>query len=70
MGSQLAGLPMFFGGYPITPASSILHYLSGLKEYGVTTFQAKTRLRPSPRPSVAPMRASWASPPPPAPALR
>jgi 2-oxoglutarate ferredoxin oxidoreductase subunit alpha len=44
MGSQLAGLPMFFGGYPITPASSILHYLSGLKEYGVTTFQAEDEI--------------------------
>ena len=26
-GAQLAGLPMFFGGYPITPASAILHHL-------------------------------------------
>jgi 2-oxoglutarate ferredoxin oxidoreductase subunit alpha len=43
-GAQLAGLPMFFGGYPITPASSILHYLSGLKEYGVTTFQAEDEI--------------------------
>jgi 2-oxoglutarate ferredoxin oxidoreductase subunit alpha len=25
--------PMFFGGYPITPASAILHHLSRLKEY-------------------------------------
>ncbi len=33
-GAQLAGLPMFFGGYPITPASAILHHLSRLKEYG------------------------------------
>jgi len=31
-GTQLAGLPMFFGGYPITPASAILHHLSRLKE--------------------------------------
>jgi 2-oxoglutarate ferredoxin oxidoreductase subunit alpha len=43
-GAQLAELPMFFGGYPITPASSILHYLSGLKEYGVTTFQAEDEI--------------------------
>jgi 2-oxoglutarate ferredoxin oxidoreductase subunit alpha len=43
-GAQLAGLKMFFGGYPITPASSILHYLSGLKEYGVTTFQAEDEI--------------------------
>ncbi|MEQ1725926.1 MAG: 2-oxoacid:acceptor oxidoreductase subunit alpha [Sphingopyxis sp.] len=43
-GAQLANLPMFFGGYPITPASSILHYLSGLKEYGITTFQAEDEI--------------------------
>src|SRR6185312_1813401 len=30
-GTQLAGLKMFFGGYPITPASAILHHLSRLK---------------------------------------
>ncbi len=43
-GAQLADLPMFFGGYPITPASAILHYLSRLKEYGVTTFQAEDEI--------------------------
>ncbi|WP_296678963.1 2-oxoacid:acceptor oxidoreductase subunit alpha [Novosphingobium sp.] len=43
-GAQLADLPMFFGGYPITPASSILHYLVGLKEFGVTTFQAEDEI--------------------------
>ena len=43
-GAQLASVKMFFGGYPITPASSILHYLSGLKEYGVTTFQAEDEI--------------------------
>ena len=43
-GAQLAGLPMFFGGYPITPASAILHHLSRLKEYGVTTFQAEDEI--------------------------
>ncbi len=43
-GAQLAGLKMFFGGYPITPASSILHYLVGLKEFGVTTFQAEDEI--------------------------
>ena len=43
-GAQLAHLPMFFGGYPITPASSILHYLVGLKEFGVTTFQAEDEI--------------------------
>ncbi|MGZ8360263.1 MAG: 2-oxoacid:acceptor oxidoreductase subunit alpha, partial [Allosphingosinicella sp.] len=43
-GASLAGLPMFFGGYPITPASAILHHLSRLKEYGVTTFQAEDEI--------------------------
>ncbi len=44
VGTQLTGLKMFFGGYPITPASSILHYLAGMKEYGVTTFQAEDEI--------------------------
>ena len=43
-GTQLAGVPMFFGGYPITPASAILHHLSRLKEFGVTTFQAEDEI--------------------------
>jgi 2-oxoglutarate/2-oxoacid ferredoxin oxidoreductase subunit alpha len=43
-GAQLASLPMFFGGYPITPASAILHTLSRYKEYGVTTFQAEDEI--------------------------
>ena len=43
-GTQLAEVPMFFGGYPITPASAILHHLSRLKEFGVTTFQAEDEI--------------------------
>lgn len=43
-GAQLASLPMFFGGYPITPASAILHALARYKEYGVTTFQAEDEI--------------------------
>lgn len=43
-GAQLAGLPLFFGGYPITPASAILHNLTRLKEFGVTTFQAEDEI--------------------------
>jgi 2-oxoglutarate ferredoxin oxidoreductase subunit alpha len=43
-GAQLASVPMFFGGYPITPASAILHHLSRLKEFGVTTFQAEDEI--------------------------
>src|SRR6476660_270880 len=43
-GCQLARLKMFFGGYPITPASALLHHLSRLKEYGITTFQAEDEI--------------------------
>jgi 2-oxoglutarate/2-oxoacid ferredoxin oxidoreductase subunit alpha len=43
-GSELAGLPLFLGSYPITPASSILHHLAKLKEYDVTTFQAEDEI--------------------------
>ena len=43
-GSQLADLKLMFGSYPITPASSILHLLSRLKEFGVVTFQAEDEI--------------------------
>jgi len=43
-GAQLAHLPLFFGGYPITPASAILHHLVRLKEFNVTTFQAEDEI--------------------------
>ncbi|MFZ9394794.1 MAG: 2-oxoacid:acceptor oxidoreductase subunit alpha [Erythrobacter sp.] len=43
-GARLLRLPMFFGGYPITPASSILHHLARLKEFNVTTFQAEDEI--------------------------
>ncbi|MEP5938844.1 MAG: 2-oxoacid:acceptor oxidoreductase subunit alpha [Erythrobacter sp.] len=43
-GAQLAELPMFFGGYPITPASAILHHLARLKQFNVTTFQAEDEI--------------------------
>src|SRR6188472_4387688 len=43
-GCQLAGLKMFFGGYPITPASPLLHHLARLKEFGITTFQAEDEI--------------------------
>src|SRR5687768_17524291 len=43
-GAQLAHLPLFFGGYPITPASAILHHLARLKEFNVTTFQAEDEI--------------------------
>ena len=43
-GARLAGLPLLFTGYPITPASALLHLLAPLKDYGVTTFQAEDEI--------------------------
>jgi len=43
-GCQLAGLRMIFCSYPITPASSVLHTLSSLGPFGVTTFQAEDEI--------------------------
>ncbi len=43
-GGRLSGLPVMFGSYPITPASSVLHNLAKLKHFGVTTFQAEDEI--------------------------
>ena len=42
--SELAGVPLFLGSYPITPATDILHELSALKHFNVTTFQAEDEI--------------------------
>jgi 2-oxoglutarate ferredoxin oxidoreductase subunit alpha len=42
--SELDGVPLFLGSYPITPATDILHELSALKHYNVTTFQAEDEI--------------------------
>jgi 2-oxoglutarate/2-oxoacid ferredoxin oxidoreductase subunit alpha len=42
--SQLTGLPLFLGSYPITPASDILHELAKHKRFGVRTFQAEDEI--------------------------
>jgi 2-oxoglutarate ferredoxin oxidoreductase subunit alpha len=42
--SQQAGVKLFLGSYPITPASDILHELSMYKDFGVTTFQAEDEI--------------------------
>ena len=39
-----AGLQLFLGSYPITPASDILHELSQYKNFGVLTFQAEDEI--------------------------
>jgi 2-oxoglutarate/2-oxoacid ferredoxin oxidoreductase subunit alpha len=43
-GSELSGLPLFLGSYPITPASDILHELAKQKRFGVRTFQAEDEI--------------------------
>jgi 2-oxoglutarate ferredoxin oxidoreductase subunit alpha len=42
--SKLSGRPLFYGSYPITPASDILHELSRHKGFGVKTFQAEDEI--------------------------
>jgi 2-oxoglutarate/2-oxoacid ferredoxin oxidoreductase subunit alpha len=42
--SELSGAPLFLGSYPITPATDILHELSALKHFNVTTFQAEDEI--------------------------
>jgi 2-oxoglutarate/2-oxoacid ferredoxin oxidoreductase subunit alpha len=42
--SQKSGLPLFYGSYPITPASDILHGLAKRKNFGVKTFQAEDEI--------------------------
>ncbi len=42
--SSKAGLPLFLGSYPITPASDILHELAQYKNFGVFTFQAEDEI--------------------------
>ena len=43
-GAELAGLKLFLGSYPITPASTLLHLLARLKHFGVVTFQAEDEM--------------------------
>ena len=43
-GAQKAKLDLFYGSYPITPASDILHELSRHKNFGVITFQAEDEI--------------------------
>ena len=39
-----AKLPLFYGSYPITPASDVLHELARYKNFGVRTFQAEDEI--------------------------
>jgi 2-oxoglutarate ferredoxin oxidoreductase subunit alpha len=42
--AKAADRDLFYGSYPITPASDILHQLSGYKSFGVRTFQAEDEI--------------------------
>lgn len=42
--AEKAGMKLFLGSYPITPATDILHELSKRKELGVTTVQAEDEI--------------------------
>ena len=44
VGAELAGKKLFYAGYPITPASSILHSLAKYKNFGTMTFQAEDEI--------------------------
>ncbi len=43
-GAELAGLDLFLGSYPITPATTILETLAAYKNYGVTTVQMEDEI--------------------------
>jgi 2-oxoglutarate ferredoxin oxidoreductase subunit alpha len=42
--SEKAGIPLFLGSYPITPATGILEELAARKDLGVKTFQAEDEI--------------------------
>jgi 2-oxoglutarate/2-oxoacid ferredoxin oxidoreductase subunit alpha len=44
VGAELAGKKLFYAGYPITPASTILHTLAKYKNFGAITFQAEDEI--------------------------
>src|SRR6266571_3104073 len=47
-GMRAAGIEkLVFAGYPITPASALLHTLANLRAYGVVTFQAEDEIAAS-----------------------
>ncbi len=42
--AHCSGMNLFYGGYPITPASDILHELAKHKNFGIKTFQAEDEI--------------------------
>ena len=59
---------LFYGTYPITPASDILHELTKYKHFGVRTFQAEDEIAAVCASIGAAFGGRWASPPAAAPA--
>ncbi len=43
-GARQAQLPLYLAGYPITPASDVLHDVSAYKNFGVISFQAEDEI--------------------------
>ena len=43
-GAKLADLRMVLASYPITPASTLLHILAGMKQFDIVTFQAEDEI--------------------------
>ena len=42
--TQIAGIPLVYATYPITPASDILHHLADMKRFGIRTIQAEDEI--------------------------
>ena len=42
--SEKSGIDLYYAGYPITPASDILHGLAARQDFGVKTFQAEDEI--------------------------
>ena len=42
--ADISQIPMFYGSYPITPASDILHGLAKYKSFNIRTFQAEDEI--------------------------
>lgn len=42
--SRLLNKPLFYGSYPITPASDVLHEMAQFKNFGIKTFQAEDEI--------------------------
>ncbi len=61
--AKLSGKDLFYGTYPITPASDILHELTKYKNFGVRTFQAEDEIAAVCATIGAAFGGTWASPP-------